>query len=352
MSKFLKRFIFFMQTLLLAGFSIPLWSEESDFSANNTYAVKKEDMIHYYYTTGSFIAPKITHLGPQISGEIKAVYADVGDIVKKNQELVQIDPVLFDLDVKSAKADLGAAKADLHDAVVNFKRMENLFKEGDFKESAVSKKNYDDAYIRKVMAKSRYQKALALKERAAERLKQTCIRAPYDAVVLKKMVDPGEPVNSAPITYMMDIQQIDTLYLEFSIPQEALAYVKAFKPAEQGTEVFYSIPNLCPETKAAITRIFPEIAVDTRSVKCRAEISNKDFLLKPGLLVDVKVIDREKKGVLTVPKTCLIPENGSYSLKVRKNSGVIQKIVKTGMETEDKVEIIEGLAEGENILLQ
>ncbi|EKD28697.1 MAG: hypothetical protein ACD_79C00242G0001, partial [uncultured bacterium] len=333
--------------ILIFYFCFSVFAEQTEKLEYKTLTAKKDNLLHYYYTTGTLIAPQVTHLGPQVNGEMKEVYADTGDIVKKDQTLALIDPLLFELDVKSASSQMDISKIEFEDANLNFARMDRLFNKDNVMESAISKKNHEDALIRLNIAKANNEKSVIQLKRAQERLKQTKIIAPYDCVILRKLVDPGEPVTSAPITYIMDIAKIDSRYLEFSVPQEALAYINDSK--DNGTEVVYTIKNICPETKAYISKVFPEINIETRTIKCRVVIPNADYKLKPGLLAEVKVIDRKREQVISIPKNCLIPENGNFSVQVLKDKRVIQKIVKLGMETEDNVEIIEGLTEGEFI---
>lgn len=76
---------------------------------------------------GSFRARQTTRLGAQVSGRVLAVLVDVGERLKKDQELIRLDPALFQIERAQREAELEAAKVALAEAELNYTRMKNLW---------------------------------------------------------------------------------------------------------------------------------------------------------------------------------------------------------------------------------
>src|SRR5579863_6057215 len=237
-----------------------------------------------YPAVGSFRARQATRLGVQVSGRVQQVLVDVGDRVQEGQELLRLDPEFFRIEVIQRKADLDAAQASLQEAELNLTRMKGLFEKPPGEAPSVSRKQYDDAQIQYQGASARLRGADGALQFAQKRLDETVVRAPFNAVVTKRMVDPGEPVNSTPITYVLEVQEVELLDLEFSLPQDMLSRVK------KGTSLTYEVAGVVSgRGRGTISIIYPALDEATRSFRCRATIDNPDLKFKPGMLAQVSI---------------------------------------------------------------
>lgn len=181
---------------------------------------------------------------------------------------------------------------------------------------------------------------------AGNRLDETVIRAPYDAVVTKRLVDPGEPVTSTPITYLLEIQEIEMLNLDFSLPQEMISQVSTGMPVEFDVEGVEE-----GRGTGKISVIYPDLDKETRSFRYRAVVENRGLKFRPGSLVQVRLVIRESKDTLIIPRKALSQKEEGWQVLVFNNNHPVPRIVRVGLVTENEAEILEGLKEDERILI-
>jgi RND family efflux transporter MFP subunit len=293
---------------------------------------------------GIFRARQTTKLGSQVNGRVLEVLVDVGDRVKAGQELVRLDPAFFRIEVAQKKADLDAAMVARADAELNFGRMKNLWDKPDGKEPSIPRKLFDDAKARLDSAVAHEAQARESLANAEERLKEAAIRAPYDGVVSRRMVDPGEPVTSAPVTELLEVREVERLDLEFSLPQELLAKVR------QGTRVEYEVEGIRDgKGSGQVEVIFPALDEATRSFRCRLTVPNGEMKCRPGALVKVMLIVDEVKDALAVPLSALSRAGAGWEATVLANGRPERRAVEIGVRAAELVEVRSGLGEGEKV---
>jgi membrane fusion protein, multidrug efflux system len=296
---------------------------------------------------GSFRARQATRLGVQVSGRVQTVLVDVGDVVTEGQELLKLDPEFFRIEVVQRQAELDASRASLQEAEQNQSRMKSLFDKPAGEAPSISRKQYDDSLTQFAGASARARGAEGALEFAKKRLDESVVRAPFNAVVTKRMVDPGEPVNSAPITYVLEVQEVELLDLEFSLPQELLDRVR------KGTPLTYEVEGVANgRGRGTIGVIYPALDEATRSFRCRATVENPDLRFKPGMLAHVNVIEGPTiptSAKLTVPRKALTWIDGGWQVRVDQQGKPVSRSVRVGQLTDQQAEIQDGLKIGERV---
>jgi len=308
--------------------------------------VRRAGISRTYPAVGIFLARRTTRLGSQVNGRVQEVLVDVGDRVKKGQELIRLDPTFFEIELARKKAEIDTARIDQSDAELNFERMKNLWMKPEGKEPSVPRKLFDDAKTRHERAAARLRQSQEAIREAEEKLDETRIRAPYDGVISDRMVDPGEPVTSAPITHLIEVQEIDILDLEFSLPQDMISRVRKGTGIEFDVEGVEGGPG-----SGEISAIYPAMDEKTRSFRCRVQVKNEDLKYRPGLLVKVRVVDREVGDTLVVPARALSQTAAGWQALVLVDERPERRSVQVGLRTDDRLEIKEGLVEGDRIWL-
>lgn len=350
-------------------------------------SVKRRTMRYETPAVGSFKAQQTTLIGTQVSGRVQEVLVDVGDEVKKGQEMVRIDATFFKLEleqkkadletykaraessrqsIQTAQADLAVVKASVADAELELQRMKSLWEKPNGESPSIPKRMYDEALFRKQQESARLESAQShlaeaqarssesassLKQAEAavkyaeQRLGETNIRAPYDAVVTERLVDAGESVTSTPISHLLKVQEVDTLELEFSLPQSMLSRV------QKGTPVDYEVEGIdVGKGTGPIAVVFPEVDEATRSFRCKVLIDNKEMRFRPGLLARVRLVN-ERKDVLVVPRQSLLQSASGWQIQVREGGQAVPRMVQVGLLTEDEAEVRSGLKEGDEVLV-
>jgi membrane fusion protein (multidrug efflux system) len=236
----------------------------------------------HFSTIGSIHASAQSKLGSQVSGRVEQIFVEVGDAVKKGQPLLKLDTVFYENDYAQENALLELAKIELIDAEINLNRMRNLWEKPAGVTPSISQKQFEDAKTRFVRAGAQLKKAQESLNRAKVSLDEATIKAPYDGIITDKFVDAGEAITATPAMHLVEIEAIDMLYLDFSIPQSCLSFVKV------GTPVLFEIEGVSGgKSEAKIERIYPSLDESTRSVKCRAIIKHPG--LRPGLLAKIEI---------------------------------------------------------------
>ena len=306
--------------------------------------VRRDTLRRYASAVGGFQARRTTQVGPGVSGRVLKVLVDVGDTVKAGQELVQLEPALFEIEVAQRRADLESAQVGLAEAELNHTRMKNLWEKPDGGEPSIPRKLYDDARSRREGALSRVTQSKAALDWALERLKETVVRAPYDAAVTRRMVDPGEPVTATPVAHLLELQEVGVLVLEYSLPQEMLSRVKEGAPVE-----FEAEGASGGKGEARIDVVYPVVDPATRSFRCRTLVENGERRFRPGMLASVRILEREVKEALLVPRAALRQTASGWQVQVLSGDTQAARPVKVGLMTDDLAEILEGLKPGEKV---
>jgi membrane fusion protein (multidrug efflux system) len=307
-------------------------------------SARRETIRTYYPAIGRLQARQRTKLGPQVSGRVEEILVDVGDTVNRDQVLLRLDPELFEIEVRQREADVHAAKVTLADAELNYQRMENLWKKPDGQEPSIPKKLFDDAKTRLESSTAAVNQAEEALHRARERLSECVIRAPYDGVITERLVDVGESVNSAPVTHLLEIAEVSTLELEFSLPQGMLSRVR------EGTPLLYRTEGVAGDYEpGVISTVFPIVDESTRTFRCRVLVDNSSSRYLPGLLVEVRLVKQELEDALCVPRASVLRADGALAVLVRTGDKPERRSVQIAFETDDRVAVAEGLSEGEEV---
>lgn len=351
--------------------------------------VKRQTLRQLVPAIGSFYPRRTTKLGPQVSGRVLQMLVDVGTVVKERQKLVTLDPVFFRLEKEQRETDVSLAKARIvmleqksktsesevanaqivvDDASLQFDRMKKLWEKPHGETPSVPQKLYDDSNFRYRQAvagletaksrssetKTQLKEAQFVQQQSEnalhyseQRLKETEIFAPYPAVVTKRLVDPGEAVTSAPVIHLLEVQEVSTLNLEFSLPQPMLSLIR------EGTLVEFDVEGIAQNRQTSkVEMIFPAVDEATRSFRCRAMVDNRDMKLKPGLMVQLQAVIKEFPNVLTVPRRALSRnDSGAWQVYVERDGQEAISVVKIGFMSDDDVEVQDGLRDGQSVLI-
>jgi membrane fusion protein (multidrug efflux system) len=241
--------------------------------------------VRFTPAVGSFKARRTTEIASQVSGRVQEVLADVGDRVTKDQVLVRLDPTFFAIEVRQREADVAAARAANEDASLMFERMKNLWESSSGQTPTIAKRQLDEARTKAAGAAARVTTAEELLKYAQERLRETEVRAPYDAVVTQRYVHPGASVTSPPVVRLLEVQETQVLHLEFALPQALLARARPGLPVEFSVE-----GERDPPARAEVAVIFPVVDEATRTFRCRVVVDNAAGRWRPGVLADVRAL--------------------------------------------------------------
>jgi RND family efflux transporter MFP subunit len=228
------------------------------------------------FLSGQTEAHRRSTLTPKVSSTVTRVLVRDGDIVKNGQALVVLDTQDFALRTQQAEAGLAAAKVQLDAAKLDWNRTKALFDE-----KAVPQAQLDmvDARLKGAQAGvAQAQTAVAMGRKA---LRDATIHAPFNGLIVKRMVNEGEYASVMPATPLVIIEEVDPLDLRVQIPSTQLSNAKA------GDTVKVRFPATGQTLEARLTRVVAALDPRTRTFSAVAELPNKDHALRSGLYAEV-----------------------------------------------------------------
>lgn len=247
----------------------------------------------------------------------------------------QVDAGVILIEMTSAQqaADLAAARADLAEAEKAYARAADLVSKG-----IAARATLDSATAARDAARGRLQAIEA-------RLADTLIKAPFAGVVGLRNVSVGSYVRPGDVITTLD--DIMVLNGDFTVPERWLGVLK---PGLQLAVEVAAYPNekFAGKVASVDTRVDPA----TRAVTVRAELENRDGRLRPGMLMSVSLLVSEREA-LSVPESALVSQGDRrFVFRIGDENKAERIEVKTGLVMPGQVEILEGLVEGDRIVVQ
>ncbi len=288
------------------------------------HVVKAEGLTESISTTGTLRADEQIEVTSEIAGQVKDVSFDEGTAVAEGRLLVQIDD-----DELRAQHDRAAHRVAL--AASREERQARLLEDG-----VVSPQAHE--ILRGELDVARAELALVTAQ-----LAKTRIRAPFAGVVGLRHVSPGARV--APGTRITTLQRVDPIKVEFSVPERHADRLRV------GQAVSLAVAGVDGRFDATIYAMEPAVDPPTRSLTVRARLPNPGHRLRPGQFADVSLVIAESPAALTVPSIAVIPELGGKRVMLVDDGVVTPRPVTTGIRTEDRVEVTEGLAAGDLVIV-
>ena len=283
---------------------------------------------------GSLKSRQGVTLRPEVSGRITQLNFKDGERVKKGQLMVQFDDQLQVAQVKQSQAELSIAQA-------NHKRNQELVSQ-----NFISKRSLDESAANLEVAQAK----LSLSQATATRLK---ITAPFDGMTGIRTVNVGDYLKDG--GDIVNIEDIAAVFVDFRLPERFQSKVKKGQKAQVDMD---ALPGR--KFTAIIQAIDPLLDANGRSVGVRACIDNRQNQLRPGMFARVNTVFSEREKAIVVPEEAIVPQAGKqFVIKLidgadkgtEKETKITQRVeVKVGIRRPGKVEIIEGLAEGDEVV--
>lgn len=290
--------------------------------------------------TGDVRARYETALGFRVGGKIASRLVDVGDVVRKGQVLMRLDPSDQRLSEQAAGDALSAARASHDQAVTDFKRFEDLFRRG-----FISAAEFDRHRTTLDVATARLSEARAQLDMARNQADYTTLHAQADGVVTLvdaeagQVVGPGQPV--------VRVARPGQKEVAFSVPENQLDRVHS------GVSVRVDLWALPGHAYAGRVReVSPVADPVTRTYLAKASITDADRQVQLGMTAAVHVEEGESPSVIRLPTTALFQKGDDTAVWVvdPASSQVTLRPVKVGRYAEDYITVVEGLEPGQMVV--
>jgi multidrug efflux pump subunit AcrA (membrane-fusion protein) len=356
-----------------------------------TILVHRGSIERRLHLTGTIMADATVDVFSKVSGILERLEVDQGDRVKANQVVARVEreekeaelqedrAALDVLRARWAQMETGArpeeiaqaeqlvrqTKASWETSLDNYRRLKKL-KDSDY----VSQQRLDEATLQVTVSEAEYQSAvekLTLLKKGARQedrdallaqmreaeaavrlaeihLKNTTIRAPIGGIISKKYVDQGALVGTS--TPILRIVAMDKVSVMVQIVESELAQLRHGATADISVDAYRD-----EIFKGTVALISPTVDPDSRTADVEIEVDNRDYRLKPGMFARVELVVQRRDNVLLLSKDSLITENGPARVFVHNSGRAILKDVSLGLEGEEYVEVLNGLSQGDEVLV-
>jgi len=365
----------------------------SSIDPNRIAKVTKADVARSVVATGKIQPITKVEVKSKASRIVERLFVDINTKVHKGQPLAQLDQQEILAQVEAQKAQLAAAEANVGTYEANIEqdkvnaaapdlpmykttldRNTLMQKEGVVSQQALDNANKDylaalnkrdgaKAQIGVDMAKLKQAKAQVLQSEASlkqleEQLSYTTIVAPMDGIILSRDVEIGDAISSILVlgstaTLVFTEGDISQVYVQGKVDEADIAHVYMNQPARIKVESFRDrIFN------GRVTKIAP-LGVEKDNVttfEVRVSIDNPGGELKANMTANAEILLDEHKGVLSVPENAVMydpQKNATVEIPDKgQKEGKRKVAVKVGLSNGSATEILSGLKEGDQVILQ
>ena len=272
-------------------------------------------------TVATVLPGEFVILRSEITGKVVQIAFEEGSSVQKGQLLIRLEDADLQAELKKLDAQLHLVKSDE-------KRQAELLKI-----NAISQEQYDKS-------KTNLLSLQAEIELIKAKINKTHIVAPFSGKTGLRKVSEGDFVTSG--TELVSIADQSGLKLEFSIPSKYASFLN------KGSKVSFDYHNQSYE--ATVYASEPKADPSTGNLTYRAKLNGHSELF-PGTNLELKVPVSENTASITIPTQALIPDVKGQKVFIIKQGKAETRVVKTGTRTEIEVEILEGLSEGDSLII-
>lgn len=282
----------------------------------------------------------------QISGQLMRLHFKEGDFVKKGQLLFTIDRAPFEAALRQAEGMLAKDEAQSLNAKLDAERYQGLGHEG-----VVSRQQVDAAMAASSAAQASVAADKAAVETAKINLEYTSIYSPINGRTGNVGVKEGNLVKANDVPILVTINQIEPIYVSFSIPEQQLAELKQYS-AEKSLKVDASPQGSTQHFQGRLTFIDNAVDLTTGTIKLKATFDNQQHMLWPGQFADVSLTLKSQPNAIVIPTAALqTSQSGTFVYVVDQELKAQQKPVKVAWAAGDETVIAgDALQPGQRVI--
>jgi len=309
---------------------------------------EKRDINFSVDVSGDVTPAELLDVKPEVGGKIKALHVEEGDTVKAGELLVEIDDRDLLTEKQSVLTEIDGAKLSVDKAQRNFQRARELFDS-----KLISREVFDNLSSEFQLAQNTFVKAERRLQLVEDKLSKTKVHAPMDGTVLTRPVIEGQvaiaaaSVNSG--TTLMTLANLSRLLVVTHVNQVDVAKLALQQEVQLRAESLKDI-----EMNAKISIIAPSATVknNIKGFEVKALIENPSERLRPGMSVNMRIPVAQASDAVSVPISAVFKGDGNQKVVyVRDGAATHRREVKVGVTNIDFAQILNGVGEGETILL-
>jgi membrane fusion protein, multidrug efflux system len=294
---------------------------------------------------GNVEAISTVSIKAQISGQLMRVHFKEGDFVKKGQLLFTIDRAPFEAALRQAEGTLAKDEAQSLNSKLDAERYQGLGKQG-----VVSRQQVDAAGAAANAMAATVAADKAAVETAKINLEYTSIYSPINGRTGSVGVKEGNLVKANDVPILVTINQIEPIYVSFSIPEQQLAELKQYSNAKS-LKVDAAPQGSTQHFQGKLTFIDNSVDLTTGTIKLKATFNNAAHALWPGQFADVTLMLKSQPNAIVVPTAALqTSQNGTFVYVINQDLTAQPQPVKVGWNVGEETVIASGLQPGQRVV--
>ncbi len=312
-------------------------SPEIDISAPvSVLQLEPTSLSRYTIATGNALAEEKIEVKADIGGKYilqnhpsyKRPFR-LGDAVKEGQAFVKIE----DKEYVNGIA-LESKKMNLELAQQEYEKQKSVYDKG-----GVTLRELRNSELQMKQAEDEL-------ENAEIRLEKMKVNVPISGVIVDlPHYTPNSTIQQG--NSLATIMNYSRMYVDVNLPETTLTEVKKGQRVEITN---YNLPN--DTLVGSISEISPAIDVSTRTYLAKVRFNNPRLLIRPGMFVKILIKVDQKRDILTIPKEVIISDQRGKRVFVVEENTAVERIIETGLENEDMVEVVSGLDNNERLVIK
>jgi multidrug efflux system membrane fusion protein len=355
-------------TLLLAAVVVAfvLWQRGSNASAGTVATPAKNQKkgagatpvvaararrgnIGVYYPGLGAVTPIYTVMvKSRVDGQLMSVNYKEGDLVKKDDLLLELDPRPYQAALDQAEGQLIRDQATLDNAKVDLARYDKLLKQ-----NAVQEQIYATQIATVHQAEGAVKTDQGVIDMDKLNLVYCKITSPITGRIGLRLVDPGNIVHATDTNALLVITQIQPISVLFTLAEDQLPVVlRKLNGGEHLEADAYDRADHQKLATGALASVDNQIDPSTGTLRLRAVFDNQDNALFPNQFVNVHLLVQEKSGITLIPTAAIQRTSTTeYVWLVKDDSSVTDRAITEGVTQGDVTEITSGVAPGDVVVM-
>jgi RND family efflux transporter MFP subunit len=297
------------------------------------------DIIERIESNGVIQAWQEADISPEVSGKVKAIFAEVGDNLKAGDPIFKLNDELLQLQVEKAGSLVTQLEGNHLTSKRDLTRKEKLFKDG-----VVSELDRDLARAKEKADRGLLEGAKASLKIAERDLRETTIKSPINGSLAERLVDVGTSVN--PQMKVASVVDTSKIRIRIGVSEKQIHKIR------KGQNVTVSV-DAFPAKEYQGTVFTAGMKANETSLTFPVEISltnNREPLLKPGMIARLKIQTGKHTQVVSIPQNAILTEAGTAFVFVEQD-GIARKVTIVPDQTIDSRTIVrEGLSPGDHLI--
>lgn len=361
--KYLQHFLIVLSSLLIiqacgnsSGESPPQRgnNQENKGTSVEIVTAKQTDIAKQINSYGNIRAEEIVQVTPQVSNRVTKIHAQLGDTVKQGEVLAEIYAATYRDQFQQAKASLEQSRATYVKDSLQFTRQQRLYQK-----DVISATEYEQSKATFESSKAQFHSARASLTESRENFENTNVTSPVYGVVLNRSISEGDVATTGQVAF--EIANLVGYQTRVYLPLEE------WRNVEIGQPVQFRVSNQ-PDISAQgrVTQISPRLDPTTGLGEVVISLTKDAQNIYQGVLVEAIINVETRKDAVVIPRAALIenvqtliePESNTIQLErsysvfvVQDDTLAIQSKLKLGIEQGDRIEVLEGLQPGDQVVI-